>query len=100
MIFERKIMMKEIQLRASGNSMSPTICSGDLLIIDTSAKNYSIDDIVLFYTKEGQEIKFTAHRIVHIFNNMIFITKGDNNLHEDRPIRVNRIIGKVMTIKK
>ena len=31
---------------------------------------------------------------------MFVITKGDNNYRSDRPIRKNRIIGKVIEIKK
>ena len=78
---------------ASGNSMLPTICAGSLLTVDTSEKEYKINDIVVYYLKEADGVKLVAHRIIYTYENRFVITKGDNNYRSDRPIRKNRIIG-------
>lgn len=87
---------KQIIISAYGNSMFPTISDGDMLTIDTSPVDYDIDDIVVFYSKEKGGLKFIAHRIIHNCNHKMFITKGDNNYFADPPIRLNKIIGKVV----
>ena len=79
--------------------MLPTIHSGDILTINTTEAKYSVNDIVAYYSKESDGIKLIAHRITHVFGNKIVITKGDNNTIADKPIRINRIIGKVIEIR-
>lgn len=74
-------------------SMEPTIRIGDLILIDTKAKEYKPEDIITFYDVEGV---FVTHRIVSIENGMM-ITKGDNNNVEDAPLNTDRIIGKYVT---
>ncbi len=80
--------------------MFPTIRSGDMLTIDTADENYNINDIVVYYSNESDGIKLVAHRITHIFDNRFVITKGDNNAIADKPIRINRIIGRVVEIRE
>lgn len=87
-------------INTSGDSMLPTIRSGDVITIDMSQMDYNIDDIVVFYSKESDGIKLVAHRITHIFSNKIIITKGDNNCIADKPIRTKKIIGKVIKIER
>ena len=91
---------KYFVLNALGNSMLPTICSGDMLIIDASEVCYDINDIVVYYSNESNGLKLIAHRITHIIGNKILITKGDNNTIADTPIRINRIIGKVIEVRR
>lgn len=91
---------KYFVINTSGDSMLPTICSGDILTIDTSEMDYCIDDIVVFYSNESDGIKLVAHRITHIFSNKIIITKGDNNFRADKPIRLKKLIGKVVNIER
>lgn len=91
---------KYIMLSALGNSMLPTICSGDTLIIDVSEVCYDINDIVVYYSNESNGLKLIAHRVTHIFGNKILITKGDNNTIANNPIRINRIIGKVIEVRR
>ena len=61
---------------------------------------YAINDIVVYYSNESNGLKLIAHRVTHIFGNKILITKGDNNTIADNPIRINRIIGKVIEVRR
>lgn len=85
-------------IRAFGDSMLPIIYSGDVIMVDTSKMEYKLNDIIVYYTIESGDLKLVAHRIVHIFSNKFMITKGDNNSIADKPIRINKIIGKVIAI--
>lgn len=77
-------------LEVVSGSMEPTIHVGDLIIIDTSVKDYKENDIVTFYDVKGS---FVTHRIISIDKDEM-ITKGDNNNTEDEPIATKNIIGK------
>ncbi len=77
-------------LEVVSGSMEPTIHVGDMIIINTKAKEYQKDDIVTFYDNEGS---FTTHRIVEINEDKV-ITKGDNNKSRDDEILTEKILGK------
>lgn len=76
-------------------SMSPTIKTGDLIMVKP-VNNYQIGDIVTFNSLKNQKV---THRIVNIKseNNVQKIfTKGDaNKVWDDGYIFSNQIIGKV-----
>ena len=77
-------------LEVVSGSMEPTIKVGDLIIIDTSAKEFEVDDIVTFYDVNGS---FVTHRIISIDKN-IMVTQGDNNNTKDEPSDMKNIVGK------
>ena len=77
----------------SSNSMSPTIKSGDLVIVKNK-NNYNVDDIIVFNADLNSIV---THRIINISDSTI-ITKGDNNYANDLPITKDKIIGKVVKI--
>jgi len=80
-------------LEVVSGSMEPTIYVGDMIIIDTKAKDYKVNDIITFRDKEGS---FVTHRIISLDGNTM-ITKGDNNDSEDAPYSTDNIIGKYVT---
>ena len=73
-------------------SMSPTIEISDLVVVKIT-DDVNVNDIVTFI--ENNDI--ITHRIIEEKNNR-FITKGDANNGEDKPIEKNSIIGKVVKI--
>lgn len=77
-------------LEVVSGSMKPTIEVGELIVIDTNAKDYKKDDIVTFYDVNGA---FVTHRIVSIDEDKM-ITKGDNNDSKDDATDVDKIVGK------
>ena len=72
-------------------SMSPTIESGDFIVI-SKQDEYKEGDIVT-YLDEADMI--VTHRIVEI-NDSTFIAKGDNNNIEDNKTEIKNIYGKVI----
>ncbi len=83
---------------AEGTSMEPTIKSGNTITLIKS-NHYKINDIVLFNLNNYTFL----HRIVCTFisgKKKFFITRGDANNIDDKPIMENQIIGKVVHIEK
>lgn len=72
-------------------SMSPTIESGDFIII-SEEKIYEEGDIVTYLDDANMIV---THRIVEI-NDDTFIAKGDNNNIEDNEEDIKNIYGKVI----
>lgn len=73
-------------------SMSPSINTGDLVIVKPTSK-YQKGDIVTFSSKNNFSI---THRITEIKNNE-FITKGDaNQVADQEAVDINHILGKVI----
>jgi len=90
----------EARFRASGDSMYPSICSGDYLhIAPCAASDLRRGDVVLAATERG----LTAHRIVRIRvrgGALQVITRGDNALRSDRPVEPEQILGRVVHIDR
>lgn len=83
--------MKEFII--NGDSMIPTLHSGDKVLINNLI-NPNIGDIVAF--KINNLSNPIIHRVVKIFKNNI-ITCGDNKIICDRVIQSNLIIGIINT---
>jgi signal peptidase I len=77
--------------KVKGHSMWPTLKPGDILIIKKQ-KNYLPGDIITF--KSGKTT--ITHRLIETDTQLL--TKGDNMLSFDYPIRLNNILGAVVAI--
>lgn len=77
-------------LEVVSGSMEPTIHVGDMIVIDTTASDFKVGNVVTFTDDNGA---FVTHRIIRIEEDL-FITKGDNNNSEDEGIASSRIVGK------
>jgi signal peptidase I len=86
------------RFRASGDSMYPSIRSGDYLhIVPCAMSELRRGDIVLASTERG----LTAHRVVRIRERdgaAQIIMRGDNSLRSDRPVGAADILGRVARI--
>ena len=85
---------------AHGNSMYPTICHGDTLIVKRGVSDIDINQIVLY--KDDNNTLF-VHRIVDFFycsGVPIIVTKGDNCLYYDKPVEIVKVRGMVVEIKR
>ena len=82
------------------NSMVPTIDVDDAILVKREKNNsYNIGDIISFSSSDSRyEGLIITHRIVGIDDsNYSFITKGDNNLIQDKsPVLADNIYGKVV----
>jgi uncharacterized repeat protein (TIGR01451 family) len=88
---------KSFQFRATGASMFPAICDGEVLQIqEVNAADLRKGDIILF--RDGTA--FRAHRLISAdLKNDIFITRGDASFDPDQPICAAQILGKVVAKK-
>ena len=77
-------------LEVVSGSMEPTINIGDLIVINTKAKDFEKNDIITFYDVNGS---FVTHRLVKIKDDKM-ITKGDNNNVEDEgEVTISDVVG-------
>lgn len=76
----------------STGSMSPTIEAEDIIVVKLT-KDFENNDIVVF----KEEKNLITHRIVKIESDSV-VTKGDANNSEDKQIKRDMIIGKVIKI--
>lgn len=72
-------------------SMEPTIQPGEMIIIKET-DNYKSNDIITY--REDKNFLVT-HRIIRV-NEEGIVTKGDNNNIEDKEIKKEQILGKVI----
>lgn len=77
-------------LEVVSGSMEPNIHIGDMIIIDTEAREFNANDIVTFYDENGS---FVTHRIISRTGDMV-ITQGDNNDSPDPEFHTSKIVGK------
>lgn len=77
--------------RIGSGSMDPYLEVNDVILIK-SQNDYKVDDIITYKSNDNEYI---THRIVEIDGDKI-ITKGDANNTEDKPIKKNNIIGKLV----
>lgn len=95
-----KVLNKDISpvfgytmLEVVSGSMEPTIHVGDMIIVDTYAKNYKENDIITFKDENGALV---THRIISLDGD-VMITKGDNNDSPDPLNTTDQIIGRYVT---
>ena len=74
-------------------SMSNTIEIGDVVIVKIT-KEVKENEIIVY----SEDNNFITHRLIKIDENGKFITKGDANNSEDKPIEEAQILGKVIYI--
>ncbi len=88
---------------AVGESMSPCIKKGDLLMVKPIALwEAGIGEIVA-YRKEESHSVLTTHRVVARGKDRgqrYLITQGDRNLYRDFPLSPQDVLGKVVSIER
>ena len=89
------------RFRARGRSMYPFILSGDTLLVEAvDPARVSPGDVVLFCQPDNNPI---VHRVVERMANggqVILITRGDNLVHEDQPIKGEWVLGRVVEVER
>lgn len=89
---------KLLKIPAFGQSMHPFFQSGDMLFIQSiSIKKLQVNDFITFPKRNI----FITHRVIYIPTKRNYvITKGDTNFKHDGKIKPERIIGKVIKVKR
>lgn len=84
----------------TSGSMEPTLMTGDMVLIRKKhpGQRYSAGDIVVYWNPDKD--KLIIHRIARIDKNSpdgsLIICKGDANQHEDKPISMDQLKGKII----
>ena len=74
-------------------SMKDAIQIGDGVLVEIT-KDVKENDIIVYKEEEN----FITHRLVEINENGELITKGDANNAKDQPIKIDKVLGKVVYI--
>jgi len=75
-----------------GPSMAPTFRPGHLLYLRPGVRGVGPGDVVVFANPSGKG--HTVHRLISIAD-AGWVTRGDNNAREDRPITPDQVVGRV-----
>lgn len=90
---------KKHYIPITGRSMFPIIRNGDHVLMAHGCAGIRRGDVIVF-RRDG---KLIAHRVLRISENeggYTFLTKGDNVLQFDPPLRANEIVGRVLAVKR
>ncbi len=85
---------------ARGNSMTPFIRNGDIILVEPKEANkLRIGDIVFYHHARGGHV---AHRLISKRGNdgsLVLTTRGDNLRHPDAPVFSGQVLGRVIRIE-
>jgi signal peptidase I len=87
-----------VLMNARGGSMFPLISAGDMITV-RQERSYSVGEVVVF-KRNGALL---CHRLVKLFESggiRCAVTRGDSLLLPDKPVPVDRILGKVVMVEK
>jgi signal peptidase I len=89
-----------VQMKAWGASMLPSLWPGDLLMIQSAAYDEVVPgDIVLFV----REDRFFVHRLIEARRDaerLTWITRGDGMPNNDPPVAASELLGRVTAVSR
>ena len=86
------------RLRVWGGSMYPSICSGDLVLVEPVDVRSLRPGDVLFYRRRGGHL---AHRLVELREGgNVLITRGDALDYLDPPVKPQDVLGRVVAVER
>jgi len=89
-------MLGECKLMVRGNSMEPSIKSGDLVIIRAKPfGSIALGDVIAY--QSGSSV--VVHRVVHQSDTAVYTAGDANVLIDDQPITPHKYIGKVEQVQ-
>lgn len=83
----------------AGNSMLPLLREGDRVLVAHDCTRIQRGDVIVFW----QTNQLIIHRVIQIqrtSDTICFLTKGDNGLSFDPPVREDQVIGKVLAARR
>ncbi len=90
-----------VQFRAAGTSMHPTIRDGEVVTVaPRSVERVAAGDVILYRCDRGP----TAHRVIAVrpspAGRPVLYLQGDNLCSIDRPIQADEVIGRVVSVRR
>ena len=90
-----------VRFRASGGSMQPAICHGDVLTVGPVAVSNVRPDTIAVYRRLD---RLFAHRVVRIdvddSGAPVFVLRGDAASGCDAPVAASQILGEVVKVER
>ena len=90
-----------VELRMSGSSMSPAIEDGDIITLEPVTEDpIKQGDIVLYQSRMDTAV---IHRIIRLERSSAercIVTRGDAASHNDSPVPLHRILGRVRRVER
>ena len=90
-----------IELRMSGTSMSPAIEDGDIITIEPiTDEPVKQGDIVLYHSRFDTAVIHRVIRLERASSERGIVTRGDAASHNDTPVPLHRILGRVRRVER
>lgn len=88
---------RSVCLPTRGASMNPTVASGDHVVIaQTDPEKIRVGDVVMVAGERP-----LIHRVVRVDSRAgTLVTKGDSYVAEDPPVRIEAVVGAVVSVKR
>src|SRR5713226_2256922 len=90
-----------VELRMSGSSMRPAIEDGDIITLEpVTSDTIKQGDIVLYHSRFDTSF---IHRVILLelsSSERCIVTRGDAASHNDTPVPVHRILGRVKRVER
>jgi len=90
-----------VELRMSGSSMSPAIEDGDIITIEPITDDpIKQGDIVLYHSRFDTAVIHRVIRLERSSSERGIVTRGDAASHNDVPVPLHRILGRVRRVER
>lgn len=90
-----------IELRMSGSTMSPAIEDGDIITLEpVTAEPIKQGDIVLYQSRMDTAVIHRIIRLERLSSERCIVTRGDAASHNDSPVPLHRILGRVKRVER
>jgi signal peptidase I len=90
-----------VELRMSGTSMSPAIEDGDIITVEPVADEpVKQGDIVLYHSRFDTAVIHRVIRLERASSERCIVTRGDAASHNDGPVPMHRVLGRVRRVER
>src|SRR5262245_28505188 len=90
-----------VELRMSGSSMRPAIEDGDIITVEPITEEpIKQGDIILFHSRFDTAVIHRVIRIERSSAERAVITRGDATTHNDTPVSLHRVLGRVRRVER
>ena len=90
-----------VELRMSGSSMSPAVEDGDIITVQPITGDLiKPGDIVLYQSRFDTAVIHRVVRLERASSERCVVTRGDAASHNDPPVPLHRVIGRVSRVER
>jgi signal peptidase I len=90
-----------IELRMSGTCMRPAIEDGDIItVVPITDEPVKQGDIVLYHSRFDTAVIHRVIRLERSSSERCIVTRGDAASHNDGPVPMHRVIGRVKRVER